>query len=144
MRIAIVGWLMVSGEITLLNVLTAILLAWLLPKLSRRFMPAVSSAGSLLAINRLIWVVIGDIIKSNIIVARLVLGDPTQLRSVFVTVPVDTDHPLVINLLASIITMTRSSMPSGTSICPYVSSLNTPSRPPGVSSSTSPAKQPRT
>ena len=27
-----VGWLMVSGEITLLNVLTAILLAWLLPK----------------------------------------------------------------------------------------------------------------
>jgi multicomponent K+:H+ antiporter subunit E len=28
------------------------------------------------------------------------------MQSVFITVPVDTDHPFVVNLLASIITMT--------------------------------------
>ncbi len=101
-----VGWLMLMGEVSLLALLGAALFAWLLPLGAVRIVPTVPVAGNPRAILGLIGVVIYDIVKSNIIVARLVLGDIKRLRPAFVTVPVQTDHPYVLNLLASIITMT--------------------------------------
>lgn len=101
-----VGWQMLNGGPSLLNLLAGVFLAWLLPKMTRRFVPEVASPHHRVTVASLAWTVLVDIIKSNIAVARMVLGDTTQLRSVFVTVPVDTDHPMVITLLASIITMT--------------------------------------
>ncbi|MGC1440459.1 MAG: Na+/H+ antiporter subunit E [Burkholderiaceae bacterium] len=100
------GWVMLNGNISVLSVLAAVLLAWFVPRLTQRFMPDVPTPRGLGTVVRLFWVVLYDIIRSNIAVAKLVLGDTTQMRSVFVTVPVDTDNPLVINLLASFITMT--------------------------------------
>lgn len=104
--IIFVAWLLLMGEITLLTVIGAAAFAWSLPLASAWFAPEAALAGNPRAIARLTLVVLVDIIKSNIVVARLVLGRPSRLRPTFVTVPVDTDHPYVIALLASIITMT--------------------------------------
>ena len=104
--LVLLGWLLIQGEFSIFNLLVAILLAWLLPKLTARFTPQVTTPGSLAVAVRLIGVVIYDIVQSNIAVARLAIGDVNKMQSVFITVPVETDHPLVVNLLASIITMT--------------------------------------
>ncbi len=102
----LIGWLLIQGEFSLFNLLVAVLLAWLLPKATARFAVQVPIPTDFGAIARLFAVVFYDIIQSNIIVAKLAVGDTNNMNATFVTVPVDTDHPLVVNLLASIITMT--------------------------------------
>lgn len=104
--LVLISWLLIQGEFSIFNLLVAIVLAWLMPKITARFVPDVATPGNLVGIVRLFGVVFYDIIQSNIAVAKLAVGDMNKLQSVFVTVPVDTDHPLVVNLLASIITMT--------------------------------------
>ncbi len=104
--VVFIGWQMLMGSVSLLSVLSGLLFAWGLPKLTSRFVPAVSGASKPMVIMRLMVVVLIDIIKGNVIVARLVLGPLSKLNPIFITVPVETDHPYVISLLASIITMT--------------------------------------
>ncbi len=101
-----VGWQMLMGQVSLMSILAGALLAWLLPYFTARFTPPVSTAKYPGKIAHLVVIVIIDIIKSNLTVARLVLGDLEKLSPGFITVPIDTDHPYVINLVASIITMT--------------------------------------
>ncbi|MEZ5657409.1 MAG: Na+/H+ antiporter subunit E [Burkholderiaceae bacterium] len=108
----LLAWPLLLGELSGLIVIGAFLLAWLLPLLTVRFVPEGASAGRPREILRLGWVVLHDIVQSNIVVARLVLGDPSRLRPVFVEVPVHTRHPYVVNLLASIITMTPGTVSS--------------------------------
>jgi len=102
----LLGWLLIQGEFSVFNLLVAVVLAWLVPKLTARFTPDVATPGNLAVAARLFGIVVYDIIQSNIAVAKLAVGDVNNMQSVFVTVPVDTDHPLVVNMLASIITMT--------------------------------------
>ena len=102
----LVSWPLLLGELSVLSLLGGLLLGWVLPLIGARFVPRVGGARGVGNIARLIWAVLIDIVKSNVVVARLVLGDPARLRPAFVTVPVATRHPYVVNLLASIITMT--------------------------------------
>lgn len=102
-----IGWLLLMGEASLLPLLGAALFAWGLPKISARFVPAnLTQARYPRKVLRLMWNVLIDIVQSNITVARLVLGDINKLNPVFITVPVETDHAYVVNLVACIITMT--------------------------------------
>ncbi|MGH1357791.1 MAG: Na+/H+ antiporter subunit E [Burkholderiaceae bacterium] len=105
-----VGWLLLMGEISLLALLGGLLFAWLLPRLAKPFAPQARSAQKPGLILLLAWHVLVDIVKSNIIVAKLVLGDISKLNPAFITVPVDTDHSYVISLVASIITMTPGTL----------------------------------
>lgn len=107
-----VGWLMLMGEVSLLAVLGALFFAWVLPRLTSQFTQPVSSANRPGLILKLIWNVFVDIVKSNIIVAKLVLGDVNKLQPAFITVPIDTDHDYVVSLVASIITMTPGTVSS--------------------------------
>jgi len=104
--IIFLAWLLMMGEIKPLVVIGALLFAWGLPKITSVFVPSVSAPGRPTVVLRLMLTVTKDIITSNIVVARQVLGNIASLRPAFITVPVETDHDYVINLLASIITMT--------------------------------------
>ncbi|MEZ5741601.1 MAG: Na+/H+ antiporter subunit E [Burkholderiaceae bacterium] len=104
------AWPMLSGGISPASLIGGVLFALLLPWLTRRFVPQVAHAGKPATIARLVWVVFNDIILSNITVARQVLGDVNKLNSRFVDVPVDTEHPYVLTLLACIITMTPGTL----------------------------------
>lgn len=102
----LLAWPLLVGGMSVLVGIGAVVLALGLPLLSRRMQPATRPARRPLAILRLIFIVAWDIVVSNVVVARLVLGRMSALRPTFVEVPVETDHPIVLNLLASIITMT--------------------------------------
>jgi multicomponent K+:H+ antiporter subunit E len=54
----------------------------------------------------LLGVVLGDIVMSNITVARIVLNPASDPQPAWVEVPLEAEHPTAVALLASIITMT--------------------------------------
>ncbi|MEZ5654061.1 MAG: Na+/H+ antiporter subunit E [Burkholderiaceae bacterium] len=110
--VLLIAWPLLLGDLSGLIVIGALLVAWLLPLLTARFVPEVAGAGRPGVIARLAWVVTHDIVQSNITVARLLLRDPARLRPTFVRVPVETRHPYVVDLLASIITMTPGTVSS--------------------------------
>jgi multicomponent K+:H+ antiporter subunit E len=100
-----ISWLALSHSLALVHLLSAALLGCLLPHLLRGFL-ADASALHWPSVFRLTGVVLWDIIKSNITVARITLGSLKGIQPAWVPVPLQTDHPRVNMLLASIITMT--------------------------------------
>lgn len=98
------GWLLLVQSLAPAHLLLAGVLALALPRLTRST-PALRPhhAGSVL---RLAAVVAWDIVRSNVVVARQVLGPQSALRPAFVWVPLDLRDGHGIVALASIITLT--------------------------------------
>lgn len=99
------SWLVLSHSLALVHLLSAALMGWLLPHLLRGFL-ADASALHWPTVFRLTGVVLWDIVLSNITVARITLGSLKGIQPAWVPVPLQSDHPRVNTLLASIITMT--------------------------------------
>lgn len=99
-------WLLIAGTLEPAHLLLALVVGLVLPPLLERFGPPLPRIARWDALWRLGWVVLYDIVIANITVARLILGPIGRLRSRFVEVPLDTDHPHVNTFFASIITMT--------------------------------------
>lgn len=99
------SWLALSHSLAFVHLLSAALLGWLLPRLLRGFL-ADASTLHWPTVLRLTGVVLWDIVKSNITVARITLGSFKNIQPAWVPVALQTDHPRVNALLASIITMT--------------------------------------
>jgi multicomponent K+:H+ antiporter subunit E len=99
------SWLVLSHSLALVHLLSAVLLGWLLPHLLRGFL-ADASALHWPTVLRLTGVVLWDIVLSNITVARITLGSLKAIQPAWVPVSLQSDHPRVNTLLASIITMT--------------------------------------
>jgi len=102
----LLAWPLLVDDRSLLVWVGAVFFALGLPLLLRGMVPPTRPASNVAAILRLFLRVLVDIVVSNVGVARLVLGRMSALRPAIVEVPVGTDHPVVLNLLASIITMT--------------------------------------
>lgn len=99
------SWLVLAHSWALVHWLSALALAWLVPVLLRPFL-ADASPLHWPSVARLTSVVLWDIVMSNITVARITLGSLKQIEPAWVPVPLESDHPRVNALLASIITMT--------------------------------------
>lgn len=98
-------WLALSHSLALVHLLSALLLAWVVPRLVHPFLGPANRVQWGPAI-RLTVVVLRDIVVSNITVARLVLGPMERPHPAWVPVTLDTDHPMVNSLFATIITTT--------------------------------------
>jgi len=98
-------WLALSHSLAFVHLLSAALLGCLLPLVLRGFL-ADASALHWPSVFRLTGVVLWDIVKSNITVARITLGSLKGIQPAWVPVALQSDHPRVNMLLASIITMT--------------------------------------
>jgi multicomponent K+:H+ antiporter subunit E len=99
------SWLVLSHSLAFVHLLSAVLMGWLLPHLLRGFL-ADASALHWPTVFRLTGVVLWDIVLSNITVARITLGSLKSIQPAWVPVSLQSDHPRVNALLASIITMT--------------------------------------
>ncbi len=100
-----VAWLALSHSLALVHWLSALLIAWLLPRWLSPFLgPASSVRWS--GVPRLVGVVLWDIVKSNITVARITLGSMSKPQPAWLRVPLASDHHRVNALFASIITTT--------------------------------------
>ncbi len=99
------SWLALSHSVEPVHLLSAVLIGLILPRLLHPFL---TPAGRLdwFAALRLTAVVLKDIVLSNITVARLVLGPMSTPQPAWLPVPLDTDHPRVNALFATIITTT--------------------------------------
>ncbi|WP_334134467.1 Na+/H+ antiporter subunit E [Tepidimonas sp.] len=98
-------WLLLAHSLALVHWLSALLLAWAIPRLLAPFLGQASRVHWPSAL-RLMLVVLWDIVVANVTVARLTLGSMQRPRPAWLRVPLASTHPRVNALLASIITMT--------------------------------------
>jgi multicomponent K+:H+ antiporter subunit E len=100
-----VSWLVLVHSVALVHWLSALLIAWAVPRLLASFLGDASRIHWPSTV-RLFLVVLWDIVVANITVARITLGSMQRPRPAWLRVPLETDHPRVNALFASIITMT--------------------------------------
>ena len=99
------SWLALSRSLEPVHLISATLLGLGVPRLLRGLLP-VGQTIRWSAAMRLTWVVLWDIVMSNITVAKLVLGPMSRPQPAWLRVPLASHHHRVNALFASIITMT--------------------------------------
>ena len=103
-------WLLLVGSFDPAHLLLAAVLAIALPRAAHRLRgePARMRRPRLAA--RLALRVLGDIVLSNIEVARRILGPESRIQPAFIWLPLDIENPHGIATLAGIITMTPGTL----------------------------------
>lgn len=100
-------WLALMNAVSLGGIVFGLILGILLPLLTAAYWPDRPRIRAPLKIAGFLGIVIWDIVKSNFIVARIVLFTPrADLRPAWVTVPLDLRSPEAITVLAGTVTMT--------------------------------------
>lgn len=99
------SWLLLLESLKGSDIFWALLIGLIVPRLLGAFLPPRSDVRALSAV-RLLLRVLWDIVVANLAVARLVLGPIARIRPAWVRVPLATEHPRVVALLATIITTT--------------------------------------
>ena len=110
--IVAVCWLMLNHSAELFDVVVAIILGLIIPKLIQPFIVNTPNIHWRSAIQ-LFFIVLWDICVSNVRVAKQVLGPTKNLHPKWFRVPLDTDHEHVNSLLAMIITTTPGTVSAG-------------------------------
>lgn len=110
--IVAISWLMLGHSAELFDFMVAAVLGLIIPKLIQPFIVRTPNIHWDLAI-KLAFVVLWDIIISNVRVAKQVLGPTEKLHPKWYRVPLDTDHEQVNSLLAMIITTTPGTVSAG-------------------------------
>jgi multicomponent K+:H+ antiporter subunit E len=105
-----VVWLLLAGSLAPAHLVLAAVLALAVPRITERGWPARPRLKKPATIARLGLVVLWDIVRSNIEVARRILGPQASLRPGFVWVPLDLREAHGILTLAGIITMTPGTL----------------------------------
>lgn len=104
--VLLVTWLLLLRSFTPGAVVSGVVLALWLSRVFGRLQPPpvrVRRPGMLLA---LLARVCGDIVRSNLAVARIIVLHPRGVRAGFVTIPLELTHPYGLAALACIITAT--------------------------------------
>ncbi len=98
--------LLMAGSLGAGQVTLALLLALAIPHLAGKLEREFAHIGSLRPVPRLIGVMLYDIVRCNLQVARLVLGPRTALHPGWIWIPLDLTNIHGITALASLITLT--------------------------------------
>lgn len=113
-----VVWMMLVGGFKVGSLVMAAILAVLIPLVTARYWPRSAPMRNLHVLAAYIVIVLYDIVKSNFIVARVILFVPADaIQSQWITVPLDLRAPEAIALLAGTITMTPGTLTADISAC---------------------------
>jgi multicomponent K+:H+ antiporter subunit E len=99
-------WLLLQQSLAPAQVLTAVVLGLVVPRLVHGFLGPATRPQGLLFTLRFMALVLWDIVVSNLTVARIVLDPRSRPQPAWVPVPLELRHPQGITLLATIITTT--------------------------------------
>lgn len=99
-------WLLLTHQFTVGNILLAAILAWLIPLGVSRVRTVAVPMRRPLKMIPFFGLLLVDIIISNLVVAKQVLGAPEQLQPGFVIIPLELKKALPITILASTISLT--------------------------------------
>ena len=105
-----VVWLLLNNSIHPAHLVLGAVLALLIPLWTANFGMQPVQIRQPLTIIILAMIVLYDIIKSNIDVARLILGREENIHPAFVWIPLDISDPTAKSALAGIITMTPGTL----------------------------------
>ena len=100
------AWLLLQQSVAPGNLITAVVLGLLVPRLLHGFLGQPTKPRSWTTAARLVCVVLYDIVVANLTVARIVLTPGSNPQPAWLRVPLDTQHPTAITLFATIITTT--------------------------------------
>lgn len=114
----VIVWMLLVNKLAVGSLVLALFLGITIPLVIAPFWPnrpRIRSVPALLAYTAL---VIWDIILANIAVAKIVLFKPNdQIRSAWITVPLDLRTPEAITILAATITLTPGTVTADMSAC---------------------------
>ncbi len=110
--IVVCSWMMLAHSAAPFDIFMGLLLGLIIPKLVQPFIVRTPNIQWMQAV-KLFFVVLYDIIISNLRVAKQVLGPTKNLHPKWYRVPLDTDHEHVNTLLAMIITTTPGTVSAG-------------------------------
>ena len=99
-------WLLLQQSLGVANVITAVVLGLVVPRLVHGFLSAGVVPRSWTAALRFMGTVLWDIVMSNIAVAKLALLPGARPRPAWVVVPLTLRDPTAITLFATVITTT--------------------------------------
>jgi multicomponent K+:H+ antiporter subunit E len=108
--VLLVVWLLLNQSVSLGHVALGAALALVVPWFTERLRPEKPRIRRWGTVLRLGLVVLWDIVKSNIEVARRILGPEAAIRPAFIWVPLDIADPHGQIALAGIITMTPGTL----------------------------------
>lgn len=107
-------WQLLSDGISGASVVMGLILAWLIPQLTQGFWPERPVFIRFWRMPVYLLRMLLDIVTASIVVARLILSG-RQPKPVFVSYPLDLEHPLAISILASTISLTPGTVSSDVS-----------------------------
>lgn len=111
-------WQMLVNEVTAGSLLFGAILGIVIPILTAPYWPDRPKLKHPLKIAEYVMIVLWDICVANVIVARIILfRRNTELRSTWVSIPLDLKSPEAITVLAGTITMTPGTVTSDVSSC---------------------------
>ena len=108
-------WLLMNDEISVGQVVMALVLALVIPPFAARLDREFARIGRLRSVPRMLGVLVWDIVQANATVALQVLGPERKIRPGFIWVPLDIDNIHGIAALTSIITLTPGTVSSALS-----------------------------
>ncbi|MEP1214372.1 MAG: Na+/H+ antiporter subunit E [Marinobacter sp.] len=99
-------WLLMVNSFSVAHMLLGLALGVFIPFITRPFWPEQAKVRYLLPLVRYFMILVVDIVRSNLVVARRILWHPDQLTPGFVTFPLELDDDFAITILASTISLT--------------------------------------
>ncbi len=114
----VILWMLLVNQVQLGSLLMAAVLGTLIPLVTASYWPDRPVMRNLPAMIGYVGIVLYDIVRSNFVVARIILFLPAgAIRSAWITVPLDLRSPEAISLLAGTITMTPGTLTADMSSC---------------------------
>ncbi len=106
-------WILLANDISRNTLVLAAILALVIPVITSAWWPDRPRIRNVPAFLGYLLLVLWDIVVANIEVAMIVLFKPDrEIKSAWITVPIDLTHPEAIALLAGTITMTPGTVTS--------------------------------
>ncbi|HLQ86407.1 MAG TPA: Na+/H+ antiporter subunit E [Salinisphaeraceae bacterium] len=102
----LLAWVLLQQSLAPGTIVLGLLLALVLCRVLERLQPPAVRVRRPLLLLRLLLRVFGDIVRSNIAVATLLLSQRRDFHSGFVTIPLQLQNPYALAMLACIITST--------------------------------------
>ncbi len=119
MTLALVAiWMLLVNRLAVGSLVMAVILATVIPLATEAYWPNRPRIRHLGALFAYVLLVIWDIVLANIAVARIVLFKPNRdIRSAWISVPLDLRTPEAITVLAATITLTPGTVTADMSAC---------------------------
>ncbi|ULB08540.1 Na+/H+ antiporter subunit E [Cereibacter azotoformans] len=114
----IVTWMLLVNQPALGSLVFAVILGILIPLLVAPYWPGQTQLRSPLRLAAYVLLVIGDIVRANVAVAKIVLFYRSDdIHSAWIAVPIELTSPEAISMLAGTITLTPGTVVTDVSAC---------------------------